>query len=104
MFRRLVAFTRALGSLSIEYGVRVLGVNPGYVETDIVTRAAENIASKTKLNEEEARASLYAGNPASADAWRDVIARVQRILFEACALKLRLCAAWDHGAKVRRRD
>lgn len=30
----LVAFTRALGSLSIEYGVRVLGVNPGYVETE----------------------------------------------------------------------
>ena len=30
----LVAFTRALGSLSIEHGVRVIGVNPGYVETD----------------------------------------------------------------------
>ncbi|MGE0500787.1 MAG: short-chain dehydrogenase/reductase [Rhizobiaceae bacterium] len=30
----LVAFTRALGSTSIDSGVRILGVNPGWVETD----------------------------------------------------------------------
>lgn len=30
----LVAFTRAVGSVSLEYGVRVLGVSPGWVETE----------------------------------------------------------------------
>jgi NAD(P)-dependent dehydrogenase (short-subunit alcohol dehydrogenase family) len=42
----LVAFTRALGSLSIEYGVRVLGVNPGYVETDRAVRGLRIRAEK----------------------------------------------------------
>lgn len=42
----LVAFTRALGSLSIEYGVRVLGVNPGYVETDRAVRGLRIRAQK----------------------------------------------------------
>jgi NAD(P)-dependent dehydrogenase (short-subunit alcohol dehydrogenase family) len=30
----LVALTRAIGSVSLEYGVRVLGVSPGWVETE----------------------------------------------------------------------
>lgn len=30
----LMAFTRALGGVSLDYGVRVVGVNPGPVETD----------------------------------------------------------------------
>ena len=30
----LVAFTRTVGSMSLDHGVRVLGVNPGWVETD----------------------------------------------------------------------
>ena len=42
----LVAFTRALGSLSIEYGVRVLGVNPGYVETERAVRGLRIRAQK----------------------------------------------------------
>ena len=42
----LVAFTRALGSLSIEYGVRVLGVNPGYVETERAIRGLRIRAQK----------------------------------------------------------
>ncbi len=29
-----MAFTRALGGESVDFGVRVLGVNPGLVETD----------------------------------------------------------------------
>jgi NAD(P)-dependent dehydrogenase (short-subunit alcohol dehydrogenase family) len=29
-----MAFTRALGSASIDKGVRVVGVNPGFVETE----------------------------------------------------------------------
>jgi NAD(P)-dependent dehydrogenase (short-subunit alcohol dehydrogenase family) len=42
----LVAFTRALGSLSIEFGVRVLGVNPGYVETERAVRGLRIRAQK----------------------------------------------------------
>jgi NAD(P)-dependent dehydrogenase (short-subunit alcohol dehydrogenase family) len=30
----LVAFTKTLGSVSMDHGVRVLGVNPGWVETE----------------------------------------------------------------------
>lgn len=59
----MIGMTRALAKECAKRGVTVNAICPGYVETDIVARAAENIASKTKLNEEEARAMLYAGNP-----------------------------------------
>jgi NAD(P)-dependent dehydrogenase (short-subunit alcohol dehydrogenase family) len=59
----MIGMTRALAKECAKRGITVNAICPGYVETDIVTRAAENIASKTKLNEEEARAMLYAGNP-----------------------------------------
>jgi len=59
----MIGMTRALAIEAAKKNVTVNAVCPGYVDTDIVTRAAENIASKTKLNEEEARAMLYAGNP-----------------------------------------
>jgi NAD(P)-dependent dehydrogenase (short-subunit alcohol dehydrogenase family) len=59
----MIGMTRALALETAKRGVTVNAVCPGYVDTDIVTRAAENIASKTKLNEDEARAALYAGNP-----------------------------------------
>jgi NAD(P)-dependent dehydrogenase (short-subunit alcohol dehydrogenase family) len=59
----MIGMTRALAYETAKRGVTVNAVCPGYVDTDIVTRAAENIASKTKLNEDEARAMLYANNP-----------------------------------------
>jgi NAD(P)-dependent dehydrogenase (short-subunit alcohol dehydrogenase family) len=59
----MIGMTRALAKECAKRGVTVNAICPGYVETDIVTRAAENIANKTKLSEEEAKASLYAGNP-----------------------------------------
>jgi NAD(P)-dependent dehydrogenase (short-subunit alcohol dehydrogenase family) len=59
----MIGMTRALAKECAKRGVTVNAICPGYVETDIVTRAAENIASRTKLSEEEAKASLYAGNP-----------------------------------------
>jgi NAD(P)-dependent dehydrogenase (short-subunit alcohol dehydrogenase family) len=59
----MIGMTRALAYEAAKRGVTVNAVCPGYVETDIVTRAAENIASKTKLSESEARAMLYANNP-----------------------------------------
>jgi len=59
----MIGMTRALAKEAAKKGVTVNAICPGYVETDIVTRAAENIASKTKLSEDEAKASLYAKNP-----------------------------------------
>lgn len=59
----MIGMTRALAKEVARHGITANAICPGYVETDIVTRAAENIALKTKLNEDEARASLYAGNP-----------------------------------------
>ncbi|MGH6950045.1 MAG: SDR family NAD(P)-dependent oxidoreductase [Vitreimonas sp.] len=59
----MIGMTRALAHEAAKRGVTVNAVCPGYVETDIVDRAADTIASKTKLNQEEARAMLYAGNP-----------------------------------------
>lgn len=59
----LIGMTRALAHEAAKRGVTVNAICPGYVETDIVARAAENIANKTKLSEDEARAMLYAGNP-----------------------------------------
>ncbi len=59
----MIGMTRALAHEAAKRGVTVNAVCPGYVETDIVARAARNIASKTKLSEDEARASLYAKNP-----------------------------------------
>lgn len=59
----MIGMTRALAKEAAKKGVTVNAICPGYVETDIVARAAENIAAKTKLSEDEARASLYAGNP-----------------------------------------
>jgi len=48
----LVAFTRALGSLSIEFAVRVLGVNPGYVETERAVRGLR-IRAERELGDPE---------------------------------------------------
>lgn len=59
----MIGMTRALAHETAKRGVTVNAVCPGYVETDIVVRAAENIASRTQLSQNEARAALYAGNP-----------------------------------------
>ncbi len=59
----LIGMTRALAIEAAKRGVTVNAICPGYVDTDIVTRAAATIASKTKLSEDDARAMLYAGNP-----------------------------------------
>jgi len=59
----MVGMTRALAHEAATKGVTVNAVCPGYVDTEIVTRAAQTIAAKTKLSEDDARAVLYAGNP-----------------------------------------
>lgn len=55
----LVAFTRTVGSMSLDHGVRVLGVNPGWVETDKAIRSLRRRSEET------------CGDP---DAWRTALA------------------------------
>jgi 3-oxoacyl-[acyl-carrier protein] reductase len=56
----LVAFTRTLGSMSIDFGVRVFGVNPGWVETE------KSLRSLRKRALEEL---------GDADRWQEIVAR-----------------------------
>lgn len=58
-----VGLTRALAAEFAKTNLTVNAVCPGYVETDIVTRAVSNIVEKAGRSSEEARASLIAGNP-----------------------------------------
>jgi NAD(P)-dependent dehydrogenase (short-subunit alcohol dehydrogenase family) len=53
-------------SLALEYATRNITVNavcPGYVDTEIVTRAVDNIMKKTGRSASEALATLTATNP-----------------------------------------
>jgi NAD(P)-dependent dehydrogenase (short-subunit alcohol dehydrogenase family) len=66
----LIAMTKALGSTSIESGVRVLGINPGPVATDrmmkiLHKRAAQSLGDAQRWPELQAR--LPAGRAADVD-------------------------------------
>jgi NAD(P)-dependent dehydrogenase (short-subunit alcohol dehydrogenase family) len=65
----LMAFTRALGGVSMDYNVRVLGVNPGPVETDRMVRLMKRRAID-QLGDESRWRELFdrypAGRPATA--------------------------------------
>lgn len=41
----LVALTRSIGSVSLDYGVRVMGINPGWVETEKAKRSLRKRAA-----------------------------------------------------------
>ncbi len=53
----LMAFTRSVGSASPDFGVRVVGINPGYTSTDRAQSILRTISEKQL---------------GSADRWRDV--------------------------------
>jgi NAD(P)-dependent dehydrogenase (short-subunit alcohol dehydrogenase family) len=58
----LAALTRALGSVSLEYGVRVLGVHPGWVETEKAKRGLRARAA-SELGDTERWPELTKGWP-----------------------------------------
>lgn len=58
----LMAFTRAVGSESLEYGVRVLGVNPGSVNTERTQRSLR-FTARTTLGDEERWRELVLDRP-----------------------------------------
>jgi NAD(P)-dependent dehydrogenase (short-subunit alcohol dehydrogenase family) len=65
----LMAFSRALGSHSIDYGVRVVAVNPGPVETDRVVYLAKERAAAAgdESRWRDSFARMPYGRPASTD-------------------------------------
>jgi NAD(P)-dependent dehydrogenase (short-subunit alcohol dehydrogenase family) len=72
----LMAFTRALGGVSLDYGVRVVGVNPGPVRTDRMEKI--NRRRSLDLYGDEGRwmelcSSFPGGRPAEADEVADLI-------------------------------
>jgi NAD(P)-dependent dehydrogenase (short-subunit alcohol dehydrogenase family) len=74
----LMAMTRALGSASVEHGVRVVGVNPGLVETDrMVTllsqRARERFGDAGRWRELLDEMNLPFGRPARSSEVADIV-------------------------------
>ncbi|HKW36257.1 MAG TPA: SDR family oxidoreductase [Burkholderiales bacterium] len=69
----LMSMTLALGAASPEYGVRVLGVNPGPVATDRVVKISRKRA-KAMLGDEERYTELLKKNPFGRPATVDEIA------------------------------
>lgn len=58
----LVGLTRTVGSVSLEYGVRVLGVSPGWVETERAKRSLRKRAGE-ELGDPERWPELVVGWP-----------------------------------------
>lgn len=72
----LMAFTRALGGVSLDYGVRVVGVNPGPVETDRMVRLMKRRAVDMFGDEGRWRELFErypAGRPATAEEVADLM-------------------------------
>lgn len=73
----LMAFTRALGGTSLDRGVRVVGVNPGAVETERIVGLMRNRAQHRWGDAErwrELMANLPLGRPARPDEVADLVA------------------------------
>jgi NAD(P)-dependent dehydrogenase (short-subunit alcohol dehydrogenase family) len=60
----LVGFTRALALETVNDGITINAVCPGFTDTDLVARAAATIAESSGRSVESARQELAASNPA----------------------------------------
>src|SRR6185437_5505459 len=72
----LMAFTRALGGQSLDFGVRVVGVNPGPVETERMVKINKRRALDWYGDEsrwQELRDKYPGGRPASAEEVADLM-------------------------------
>lgn len=72
----LMAFTKALGGQSLDFGVRVVGVNPGPVETDRMVKINKRRALDWYGDEgrwQELREKYPGGRPASPEEVADLI-------------------------------
>jgi len=72
----LMAFTRALGGVSLDHGVRIVGVNPGPVATDRMVKIMKRRALDSLGDEgrwQELFANYPAGRPASPEEVADLI-------------------------------
>lgn len=72
----LMAFTRALGGRSLDHGVRVVGVNPGPVDTDRIVRLMKTRARDWYGDEnryEELMARFPLGRPAKTEEVADLM-------------------------------
>lgn len=72
----LMAFTKALGGQSLDFGVRVVGVNPGPVETDRMVKINKRRALDWYGDEsraEDLREMYPGGRPATPDEVADLI-------------------------------
>jgi 3-oxoacyl-[acyl-carrier protein] reductase len=81
----LMAFTRAIGSNSLDFGVRVVGVNPGPVLTDRVEMLGRKRAAKLHGDEsrwKESFAKMPHGRPASVN---EVAAMVVFLASDLCS-------------------
>jgi NAD(P)-dependent dehydrogenase (short-subunit alcohol dehydrogenase family) len=75
----LMAFSRTLGSLSVDHGVRVVGVNPGYTATDRAESVLRKIAESKfgdaeRWRDVERDLDLPFGRMAKAEEVADVVA------------------------------
>ena len=59
----MLGFTRCIAAELGERGVTVNAICPGWVATDLVTKAIENIMGKTGLSHDEAEATILADTP-----------------------------------------
>ncbi len=69
----LVAFTRALGSRSLDDGVRVLGVSPGPVATDRIVRLLEQRGAGPAGGHSDPLSRFPLGRPATVEEVADLI-------------------------------
>lgn len=71
----VVGFTRAIATELAAKGVTVNAVCPGYTDTEMMSRAIDNISSRTGRSEEAARELMAAGNPEGRIATVEEVAR-----------------------------